>query len=232
MRALVLNGVRDGRDSTNEVCEVVTSTLETANWETARYTLREVGIADCSGRGGCAFKTPGLCVFPDAANEIMGKLARSDLFVLFTPLTFGGYSSQLKKVLDRDNGHVHTHLLFPPRGTAPRAQVSPAGAAVGDRRRAGLRRGQRTRVRPLGRAHGAQLPQSLFCQPSANRGPGGGPGPRCGVGAYLSTGGRTMNEPRRVFSRTFAPGRLQNERRPAGFQATIGRTTPQVFGFK
>ncbi|MBN1813475.1 MAG: flavodoxin family protein [Anaerolineae bacterium] len=104
MRDLVLNGARGAGDFTNEVCEVVTSILEGEGWETDCYTLREVEIADCTGCGGCALKTPGLCVLPDAANEIMGKLAGSDLFVLLTPLTFGGYSSQLKKALDRTMG--------------------------------------------------------------------------------------------------------------------------------
>jgi hypothetical protein len=104
MQALVLNGTRGARDFTNEVCEVVTSTLEDGGWETDCYTLREIEIADCTGCGGCALKTPGLCVLPDAANEIMAKQARSDLFVLLTPLTFGGYSSQLKKMLDRTMG--------------------------------------------------------------------------------------------------------------------------------
>ena len=104
MQALVLNGARDARDFTNEVCEMATSALEGGGWETDCYTLREIKIADCSGCGGCALKTPGLCVLPDAANEIMGKQACSDLFVLLTPLTFGGYSSQLKKMLDRTMG--------------------------------------------------------------------------------------------------------------------------------
>lgn len=124
MKALILNGARDARDFTNEVCEVVASVLEGGGWETDCYTLHEIKIADCSGCGGCALKTPGLCVLPDAANEIMGKQARSDLFVLLTPLTFGGYSSQLKKMLDRTmgmcipvyrfyHGELHHALRYP-----------------------------------------------------------------------------------------------------------------------
>jgi hypothetical protein len=124
VNALLLNGARDARDFTNEVCEVVASVLEGGGWETDCYTLHGIKIADCSGCGGCALKTPGLCVLPDAANEIMGKQARSDLFVLLTPLTFGGYSSQLKKMLDRTmgmcipvyrfyHGELHHTLRYP-----------------------------------------------------------------------------------------------------------------------
>ena len=101
MNALVLNGARDARDFTNVVSEVVASVLEEGGWETVGYTLREMEIADCPGCGGCTFKTPGMCVLPDAANGIIAQMARSDLFVLLTPLTFGGFSSQLKKAIDR-----------------------------------------------------------------------------------------------------------------------------------
>ena len=101
MNALVLNGARDARDFTNAVGEVVASVLEDGGWETNCYTLREVEIADCPGCGGCAFKTPGMCVLPDAANEIIAQMVRSDVIVLLTPLTFGGFSSPLKKAIDR-----------------------------------------------------------------------------------------------------------------------------------
>jgi len=147
MHALVLNGARDARDFTNEVCEVVTSALEGSGWETDCYTLHEIEIADCSGCGACALKTPGLCVLPDAANEIMSKQACSDLFVLLTPLTFGGYSSQLKKVLDRTmgmcvpiyrfyRGELHHALRYPHPARLLGIGVAPvydeAGARVFD----------------------------------------------------------------------------------------------------
>jgi hypothetical protein len=137
VNALLLDGARDARDFTNEVCEVITSTLEDGGWETDCYALREVKIADCTGCGGCALKAPGMCVLPDAANEIMGKLARSDLFVLLTPLTFGGYSSRLKKMLDRTmgmcipiyhfyHGELHHALRYPRPARLLGIGVAPA----------------------------------------------------------------------------------------------------------
>lgn len=137
MNALLLNGARDRRDFTNEVSEVVMTALEDGGWEVNGYTLREVEIADCSGCGGCSLKTPGLCVLPDAANEVMGKLAHSDLFVLLTPLTFGGYSSQLKKMLDRTmgmcipvyhfyRGELHHALRYPRSARLLGIGVAPA----------------------------------------------------------------------------------------------------------
>ena len=147
MQALVLNGARDAGNFTNEVGEVVVSVLEDGGWETDCYALHEIEIADCSGCGACALKTPGLCVLPDAANEIMSKQARSDLFVLLTPLTFGGYSSQLKKMLDRTmgmcipvyrfyRGELHHALRYPHPARLLGIGVAPvydeAGARVFD----------------------------------------------------------------------------------------------------
>lgn len=104
MKALVLNGARDAHDMTDGVSQVVASILKDGGWETDRVTLYKTEIADCTGCGGCALKTPGVCVLPDAANEIMRMQVQSDLLVLLTPLTFGGFSSQLKKALDRMMG--------------------------------------------------------------------------------------------------------------------------------
>ena len=46
-------------------------------------------------------KTPGNCVINDEGRETTRKAIQSDLMVWLTPVTFGGYSSELKKALDR-----------------------------------------------------------------------------------------------------------------------------------
>jgi len=90
-------------------------------------------IAPCTGCFGCWTKTPGQCVQHDDANAIPEAIVSSDLMVLLTSVTFGGYSSQLKKALDRSipillpffgryDGEVH-HL--------PRYQRYPALVAIG-----------------------------------------------------------------------------------------------------
>jgi len=63
-----------------------------------------------------------MCVEADAGREIAKAIIQSDVTVLFTPVTFGGYSPELKKMVDRfvqlaspyfqmDHGEVH----HPPR---------------------------------------------------------------------------------------------------------------------
>jgi len=63
--------------------------------------MRDLDIAPCRGCFDCWVKTPGECVIDDPAREIAREFVRSDLAVFITPIVFGGYSSQLKKGLDR-----------------------------------------------------------------------------------------------------------------------------------
>lgn len=68
--------------------------------------LRELDIAPCIGCFGCWTKTPGSCIIKDAAADVTKAFIRSDLVVLLTPITFGGYSSTLKRALDRSIGLI------------------------------------------------------------------------------------------------------------------------------
>jgi multimeric flavodoxin WrbA len=65
------------------------------------FKLRELAIAPCAGCFGCWTRTPGECVVEDGARDVLRSYVGSDIVVYVTPVTFGGYSSQLKKLLDR-----------------------------------------------------------------------------------------------------------------------------------
>ena len=58
-------------------------------------------IAACIGCFGCWLRTPGKCVIMDTGRELPKKLMESDVVFLLTPVTFGMYSSELKKAIDR-----------------------------------------------------------------------------------------------------------------------------------
>ena len=106
--APVLGGLSDvlGRDD---------SQIET-------FPLHAMKLAHCLGCFGCWLKTPGMCVEDDAGRQIAKAVIQSDTTVFYTPVTFGGYSPDLKKMMDRfiqlispyfqmDHGEVH----HPPR---------------------------------------------------------------------------------------------------------------------
>jgi multimeric flavodoxin WrbA len=58
-------------------------------------------IIPCTGCGSCGLKTPGVCVVRDGMQEVLRLLVASDVLVLATPVRFGSYCAQLKKVIDR-----------------------------------------------------------------------------------------------------------------------------------
>jgi len=101
MRTLILNGARPGERAIDAVHEVLVDELVRAGHEVNSYILRDIQIAPCMGDFGCWTRTPGVCVIDDAARRITADLMRSDVYILLTPVTFGGYSSELKKLLDR-----------------------------------------------------------------------------------------------------------------------------------
>lgn len=86
------------------------------------FHLHELKFAHCLGCFNCWVKTPGMCVENDAGRQIARAVIQSDSTVFFTPVTFGGYSPELKKMLDHfiqlispfftmEHGEVH----HPPR---------------------------------------------------------------------------------------------------------------------
>lgn len=95
----ILDGGRSG--ATDGARDAVAALAAARGFKTTVFRLRDVEIAPCRGCFACWVKTPGICIVDDAAREIAQAVARSDLLVYVTPVTFGGYSSELKKGVDR-----------------------------------------------------------------------------------------------------------------------------------
>jgi len=135
IEAVVLNGARNGDTKVDEVSETLSSILKNSGQVTV-FQLRKMEIADCLGCFGCWIKTPGECVINDAERDIAKKLAYADLKVFLTPIVFGGYSYELKKVLDRQicnilpfftkiEGEVHHEARYEHNGSLVGIGVLP-----------------------------------------------------------------------------------------------------------
>ena len=133
MKALILNGAREGETAVDDAAEGVSEELRAAGWEVDCLRLRHTEIAGCLGCFGCWVRTPGICVIDDAGRQVAELAVQSDLMVWVSPVTFGGYSSELKKAVDRliptispffmkIGGEVHHR---------PRYDRYPAIAAIG-----------------------------------------------------------------------------------------------------
>ncbi|MDX1624038.1 MAG: NAD(P)H-dependent oxidoreductase [Gemmatimonadota bacterium] len=101
MRALVLNGAKSGDDDLRAAEAALERELAAAGWEVGAVLLHRIMLAWCTGCFECWTKTPGECKTKDSAGDIARAMMASDLTVFLTPVTFGGYSSPLKKALDR-----------------------------------------------------------------------------------------------------------------------------------
>lgn len=62
-----------------------------------------LNVKPCYSCGGCSTKTHGKCVINDDMDAILRKLIRTDKLVLISPVTWGSYSSDIKKVFDRSS---------------------------------------------------------------------------------------------------------------------------------
>lgn len=119
---VILDGTASDDKDLLPILDVLSHVLHTEDAQIVAFPLREMKLAHCIGCFGCWVKTPGICVEADAGREIAKSMVQSDLIVLFTPVTFGGYSPELKKMVDRfvpiatpffqfEHGEVH----HPPR---------------------------------------------------------------------------------------------------------------------
>ena len=65
------------------------------------FNLRHMNITTCLSCASCAHRTPGKCVVKDDMPDIIRAIAISKGIILITPIVFGGYSSHLKKAVDK-----------------------------------------------------------------------------------------------------------------------------------
>jgi multimeric flavodoxin WrbA len=135
LEIVVLNGAR-AKDSQVDVTSDILFNMLKGFASVSIYKLRDLKMADCVSCFGCWLKTPGICVINDDAIEIAQKMPLSDLIVYVTPIVFGGYPYELKKMLDRQisgilpffknvNGELHHPQRYEKRGKLAAIGVLP-----------------------------------------------------------------------------------------------------------
>ncbi len=100
MQAVILNGARKGDTSLDSIHALLMEQLTARRWKVSPFILRKLDISPCDGDLQCWVKTPGLCKHAGIVNDIAYSVIHSDLTVLLTPITFGGYSSELARTVD------------------------------------------------------------------------------------------------------------------------------------
>lgn len=100
MKVTVLNGFENSEIS-GEIVDTLINEFKKKKFSIQSYNLCDIEIGGCIGCFGCWLRTPGICVINDSARDLGRELIQSELALFLTPITFGGYSYHLKKVLDR-----------------------------------------------------------------------------------------------------------------------------------
>lgn len=127
MKVLVL----DGSHAADPTAPRVIAALRGHCPDADVITVREQKIGNCAGDFFCWVRSPGVCNVDDDNRVIASKAARCDLLVYLTPVTFGGYSSALKRGVDHliqnmspfftlVDGEVHHRRRYP---TSPKLLV-------------------------------------------------------------------------------------------------------------
>jgi multimeric flavodoxin WrbA len=145
--ALLLDGSRADEPTLALAHDALAGGLAAAGWALDDWRLRDDRIAWCAGCFKCWTQTPGVCAHRDDGRAFAERWVHSDLVVFLTPVTFGGYSSELKKGLDHVlpilqpfMEHRHGETRHPQRytrrrdllvvGTVPAGQAEGAEAAT------------------------------------------------------------------------------------------------------
>jgi multimeric flavodoxin WrbA len=106
MKTTVLNGLGHNDHGAQAILDLFLAELTRRRWPVSHFALRECRITHCRGCFECWTKRPGICKFEDDGPAIARAVIDADVLVFFTPVTFGGYSSHLKKALDRIIGLI------------------------------------------------------------------------------------------------------------------------------
>ncbi len=100
MKAILLDGSFENDGTGGRVLTALTSELRARGWGVEHVVLRDKEIGPCAGDFFCWIRTPGTCMLDDDNRTIAAAMATCELLVYLTPVTFGGYSSALKGMVD------------------------------------------------------------------------------------------------------------------------------------
>ena len=96
MKTLIL----DGSPASDLQVALIRAAIHKNIPEAEAIMLREQRIGNCAGDFFCWVRSPGMCNTDDDNGEIAARIIQNDLVIYLTPVTFGGYSSELKRMVD------------------------------------------------------------------------------------------------------------------------------------
>jgi multimeric flavodoxin WrbA len=133
MKAILLDG-SGANDKTGErVHAALTAQLQAQGWGVDHFALCESKIGNCAGDFFCFIRTPGVCNVNDDNRIIAEALVNSDLMIYLSPVTFGGFSLTLKRMVDHQIQNISPFFAWVAGEThhARRYKINPNLLVVG-----------------------------------------------------------------------------------------------------
>ena len=111
MKAVIFDGSEKDSDVLSPVRQEICDTLQQAKWLTKTIQLCEKIISPCCGALSCWVRSPGRCLMPGDAQDLAILEVHNDLMIFLTPIVFGGYSAELKKMVDHLIQNVSPYFM-------------------------------------------------------------------------------------------------------------------------
>jgi multimeric flavodoxin WrbA len=118
MNVILLDGSSESDPIGEQIHKELAGEMQSRGWQVEHILVRQQKIGNCAGDFFCWVRSPGICNVNDDNRKIAEKMAQCDLLVYLTPITFGGYSANLKRMVDHQiqnvlpfftqvNGEIH-----------------------------------------------------------------------------------------------------------------------------
>jgi hypothetical protein len=103
MEILILNALQRKTKDYEKTRSFLEKIFQNNKYRFEWINVREMDVNFCIGTKclDCQFKTPGLCKQKDDMQSLYPKLINANLLIFLTPISFGSYHSELKKIIDR-----------------------------------------------------------------------------------------------------------------------------------
>lgn len=110
MNTLILDGSHPNDPTAARLSHSLQNALTARGWPSETITLHQQRIGPCAGDFYCWVRNPGVCNTNDDNRLLAAKFMQARLVIMLTPVTFGGFSSQLKRLMDHLIQNVSPHF--------------------------------------------------------------------------------------------------------------------------
>ena len=97
MRAVIVDGSRDGSSHSRAACEIIEEELRRNGWEVDSFSIGDQDERTVPGCFRCWIEHPGICTREDSGRAVPTTYVRGDVAIFLSPVASGGMFVGRKK---------------------------------------------------------------------------------------------------------------------------------------